>query len=61
MKARAERLKNRGEQLRTHGLSVNATLQLFAGAIADQEHSRGPEPEEKEEDNQTREPVNTAA
>jgi len=37
MKARAERLKNRGDQLRASGLSVSATLDLYAGSVAGQE------------------------
>jgi hypothetical protein len=47
MKARVERLKNRGEELRAHGLSVSATLQLYAGVIVDQENLNTPQAEEE--------------
>lgn len=55
MRTRTERLKSRGDQLRAHGLSVSATLELYAGAVICEERSKGPEAEEPgvgEEDGQ---------
>ena len=49
MKTRVERLKNRGEELRANGLSVSATLQLYAGVIAREEKSNTQQTNEETE------------
>jgi hypothetical protein len=49
MKARVERLKNRGEELRANGLSVSATLQLYAGVVTREEKSNTPQADEETE------------